>query len=58
VEILLKLVRLPLHQRHVADVKPKVAVSTDVAGLSASVAGLRERFECPSAVDIHRDARG
>jgi hypothetical protein len=37
---------------------PKVAVFTDVTSLAASVAGLRERFECPSAVDIHRDARG
>jgi hypothetical protein len=47
-----------LFQRHVADVMLKVAVSTNVASLSASVAGLRERFECPSAVDVHRDARG
>jgi hypothetical protein len=40
------------------DIIPKVTVFTDVAGLAASVAGLHERFECPSAVDIHRDARG
>jgi hypothetical protein len=40
------------------DVMPKVAVFTDVIGLAASVAGLHERFECLSAVDIHRDARG
>jgi hypothetical protein len=37
---------------------PKVTVSTDVTGLAASVAGLHERFECLSAVDVHRDARG
>jgi hypothetical protein len=47
-----------LFQRHVADIMPKVTVFTDVAGLATSVAGLRERFECLSAVDIHRDARG
>jgi hypothetical protein len=41
-----------------ADIMPKVAVFTDVTGLAASVAGLRERFECLSAVNIHRDARG
>jgi hypothetical protein len=34
-----------------------VAVSTDVTGLATAVAGLREGFEGPSAVDIHRDAR-
>jgi hypothetical protein len=34
-----------LFQRHVADIMPKIAVSTDVAGLAASVAGLREGFE-------------
>jgi hypothetical protein len=42
-----------LFQCHVVDVMLKVAVSTDVTGLAASVAGLRERFECPSAVDVH-----
>jgi hypothetical protein len=47
-----------LFQHHVADIMLKVTVSTDVAGLSASVAGLPERFECPSAVNVHRDARG
>jgi hypothetical protein len=41
-----------------ADVMPKVAVFADVTGLAASVAGLCERFECPSVVDVHRDARG
>jgi hypothetical protein len=41
-----------------ADVMPKVAVFADVTGLAASIAGLCKRFECPSAVDIHRDARG
>jgi hypothetical protein len=41
-----------------ADVMPKVAVVTDVTGLAAFVAGLRERFECPSVVNVHRDARG
>jgi hypothetical protein len=40
------------------DVMPKVAVFTDVTGLTASVAGLRERFECPSVVNVYRDARG
>jgi hypothetical protein len=47
-----------LFQHHVADIMPQVTVSTDVAGLSASVAGLPKRFECPSVVDVHRDARG
>jgi hypothetical protein len=47
-----------LFQRHVADVMLKVAVSTDMASLAASIAGLRERFECLSVVDVHRDARG
>jgi hypothetical protein len=41
-----------------ADVMPKVAVFTDVTGLATSVAGLHKRFECPSVVDVHRDARG
>jgi hypothetical protein len=47
-----------LFQCHVADVMLKVTVSTDVAGLATSVAGLCERFECPSVVNVHRDARG
>jgi hypothetical protein len=41
-----------------ADVMLKVAVSTDVTNLAASVAGLCKRFECPDVVDVHRDARG
>jgi hypothetical protein len=40
------------------DIMLKVAVFTDVTGLATSVAGLCERFECPSAVNVHRDARG
>jgi hypothetical protein len=47
-----------LIQHHMMDVMMKVAVFTDVTGLATSVAGLRERFECLSAVDVHRDARG
>jgi hypothetical protein len=47
-----------LIQCHMADVMPKVTVFTDVTSLAISVAGLRERFECPSAVNVHRDARG
>jgi hypothetical protein len=41
-----------------ADVMLKVTVFTDVTGLVTSVAGLHERFECLSAVNVHRDARG
>jgi hypothetical protein len=40
------------------DIMLKVTVSTDVASLATSVADLRERFECPGVVDVHRDARG
>jgi hypothetical protein len=47
-----------LIQCHMADVMLKVAVFTDVTGLATLVAGLRKRFECPSAVDVHRDAWG
>jgi hypothetical protein len=36
----------------------KVAFSADVTSLATTVAGLREGFESPSAVDIHRNARG
>jgi hypothetical protein len=39
------------------DVMMKFAVSADVTGLATAVAGLREGFEGPSAVDIHMDAR-
>jgi hypothetical protein len=46
-----------LVQCHMVDVIPKVAVFTDVTGLATSVAGLHERFECPSMVDVHSDAR-
>jgi hypothetical protein len=41
-----------------ADIMLKVAVVTNVTSLAASIAGFHERFECPSAVDIHREARG
>jgi hypothetical protein len=35
----------------------KITISADVTGLATAVAGLREGFEGPSAVDVHRDAR-
>jgi hypothetical protein len=38
-------------QCHVADVMMEVALSADVTGLATAVAGLRNRFEGPSAVD-------
>jgi hypothetical protein len=46
-----------LIQCHMADVVMKVAVSANVTGLATAVAGLREGFEGPSMVDVHRDAR-
>jgi hypothetical protein len=39
------------------DVMTKITLSADVTGLPTVVAGLREGFEGPSAVDVHRDAR-
>jgi hypothetical protein len=47
-----------LFQRHMADVMPKVAFSTDVASLATAVACLRDGFGSLSAVDIHRNTRG
>jgi hypothetical protein len=41
-----------------ADVMTKVAFSADVTSLATAVGGLHEGFESPSAVDVHRDARG
>jgi hypothetical protein len=46
-----------LIQSHVADVMTEVALSADVAGLATAVAGLRNGFEGPSTVDVHRNAR-
>jgi hypothetical protein len=46
-----------LIQHHMADVMMKVAISADVSGLATAVAGLCDRFEGPSAVDVHRNAR-
>jgi hypothetical protein len=40
-----------------ADVMMKITISADVTGLATAVAGLREGFEGPSAVDVPRDAR-
>jgi hypothetical protein len=40
------------------DVMTKVAIFADVTGLATVVAGLCEGFECPSVVDVHRDAKG
>jgi hypothetical protein len=39
------------------DVMTKITISADVTGLATVVAGLREGFEGPSAVNVHRDAR-
>jgi hypothetical protein len=44
-------------QRHMTDVMMKITISADVTGLATAVAGVREGFEGPSAVNIHRDAR-
>jgi hypothetical protein len=41
-----------------ADIMMKVAFSANVTGLATAVAGLRNGFESPSAVDVHRNARG
>jgi hypothetical protein len=46
-----------LIQCHVVDVMMEVTLSADVAGLATAVAGLRDGFEGPSTVDVHRDAR-
>jgi hypothetical protein len=40
-----------------ADIMTKVTISANVTGLATAVAGLREEFEGPSAVDVHRNAR-
>jgi hypothetical protein len=40
------------------DVMTKVALFADVTSLATAVAGLHERFEGPSTVDVHGDARG
>jgi hypothetical protein len=36
----------------------EVAFSTSVTGLATAIAGLRNGLEGPSAVDVHRNARG
>jgi hypothetical protein len=46
-----------LIQRYMVDVMMKVTISADVTSLAAVVAGLREGFEGPSAVNVHRNAR-
>jgi hypothetical protein len=46
-----------LIQCHMMDVMMKITLSADVTGLPTAVAGLREGFEGPSTVDVHRDAR-
>jgi hypothetical protein len=46
-----------LIQRHMTDIMMKITLSADVTGLPTAVAGLREGFKGPSAVDVHRDAR-
>jgi hypothetical protein len=40
-----------------ADVMVKVAISADVTGLATAVAGLCDRFEGLSAVNVHRNSR-
>jgi hypothetical protein len=47
-----------LIQHHMADVMTKFAISADVTSLATVVAGLREGFEGPSAVDVHQNSRG
>jgi hypothetical protein len=46
-----------LIQHHMADIMIKVVFSTNVISLATVVAGLREGFESPSAVNIHQNAR-
>jgi hypothetical protein len=48
---------LTLIQRHMTDIMTKITISADVTGLATAVAGLCERFNGPSTVDVHRDAR-
>jgi hypothetical protein len=36
----------------------EVAFSTSVTGLATAIAGLHDGLEGPSAVDVHRNARG
>jgi hypothetical protein len=40
------------------DVMTKVAISADLTGLATAVAGSREGFEIPSAVNVHGNTRG
>jgi hypothetical protein len=40
-----------------ADIMTKVTFSTGVTGLATAVAGLYDRFESLSAVDVHQNAR-
>jgi hypothetical protein len=47
-----------LIQCHVVDVMTKVAFSAYVTSLATVVAGLRDGFEGPSVVNVHRNARG
>jgi hypothetical protein len=44
-------------QCHVADIMMEVTLSADVISLATVVAGLHNRFESPSAVNVHRNAR-
>jgi hypothetical protein len=46
-----------LIQHHIVDVMMKVTLSADVTGLATAVAGFCYWFECPSAVDVHWNAR-
>jgi hypothetical protein len=46
-----------LIQCHVADIMMEVALSADVTSLATVVAGFHNRFEGPSAVDVHRNPR-
>jgi hypothetical protein len=47
-----------LFQCHVADIMTEVTFSADVTSLATAVACLRNGFESPSVVNVHRNARG
>jgi hypothetical protein len=47
-----------LIQHHMVDIMMKVMVFTNVTHLATAVAGLREGFESPSAVNVHGNTRG
>jgi hypothetical protein len=47
-----------LIQHYTADIMMKVTFSADVISLATAVAGLIDRFESLSVVDVHWNTRG